>query len=520
MPQPPPAPSDPHHAALRGGLLITLLALAAPLTACDALTDAATDRAQILARHTCAEGQARVLNPVGPWIGCDDGAWLWLGGQWRRQIEGAAFAALPSGPGREAMIVALSEGRFALVKAGAPVRVVKAPRLKPPKGGPFYSWRPPGLADAPDDAVTSLHAVDSGRVLAVTAGNGALISEDDGESWAPTDWNGRFTFLNGSFPLELRDLIATETGRLAFLIFPEGEQIAREQFEQLMSRGAEDTTEGGGPVIATGFLTDQRLEVRAVPIGTAYHLIQPPKEGRQLWLYVGHSSRNETTRYQSMDWGKKYLDTGYYDFQTIAAAGSGRRAAMLGLDDQGRGVVLLRGLERAARFAHVDLPEGEGPLALSVEDVDLPAAMALARGQTAVAYDLSGVDLDARLLWIYVPIGVLLPLLLTLMLRRLLVERRLARAWEQARATPGLGTEVDPDDLDGPPPPAWGGASGAPDGDPGGAPDSDPGGAEARLVVDDPVDGAAADDPDAEVDRSAANSTPCPPPPSGRRGDA
>ena len=438
----------PHAPNLHASAVGVALAMLTALTGCHVLDEMSTDRAVEVARMTCEAGPARILDPVGRWVGCDEGVSQWRDGAWVRAFEGRASAGVAPRGQRVDLIVAMEDGRFAVVSPGGEARFVRAPRVKAPKGGGFYSWRPAGLEGVEDHAVASLHEVDSGRILAVTASNGALISDDEGQSWKAQKWNPRFDFLHGSRPLSMKHLVATENSRLAFLLYPEGEEIATEQFKMMMTLSeAEDTADGGGPVVVTGFVENQRTEVRALPVGLTHHLVAGIGEGANLWVFVGHPERNESTRYQSNDWGKQYMDTGYYDFRILEAVGSTQRVAMLGNDDRGRDIVYIKGRGTPARFGLVTLPEGQTPrMQLAVDDRSkVPEAMAVARGSVAVFYDLEAVSSDRRLMWYAYPIAALSPLVFFLMLRRFLHERRLKKAWDEAQVTGSLGSEVSPE---------------------------------------------------------------------------
>ncbi len=414
------------------------------LGGCHVFDRASTQAAKPTGEHTCASGTARALDAAGLWVGCDDGAWQWDGKAFVKRLDGRFTAGLEPDKQRAATLLATWDGRVAHIQDGKDPQWVTLPKLTAPEDGVRYNLRPAGLKDAPDSAVVGLYEVDSNRVVAVTAGLGAVVSDDHGKTWKEAVWNQRFDQISGSRPLEIDDLIIAKTGRVAFVVYPEGRAVTYEALAQKLEAGLEDSAEGGSPVVATGFFTDARTEVRAIPLGPSHHLAQAPKEGRSLWLFAQHPSRNEATRFMSIDWGNTYLDTGYYDFRVLQAVGSRKRLTLIGIDDQERPVLYMRGFSGSARFASLDLPGADTePLSVSIEDNSNPQRALLAQGAKAVAYDLSGVTGDRRLSWYLFPIILGLLLSVVFVGRRYRIERKMMKDIEQTTVRPTLDTQLE-----------------------------------------------------------------------------
>lgn len=411
-----------------GGIAPWAVALTsvAILASCSVVDDAVTDYAPTIDTHKCAGVLA--VGAAHPVVACKDGAVQLDGGAWVLASKGQVTAVLepwPESDGNTRFVT--RSGKFGVLLRGKPHDFIDMPVLSPPKGGPVYSWRPPGLADVEDHVYTGLFHTGIGQLYAVTAGAGAAISDDEGATWRPAaHWNRRLEGLDGSRPLEIDSLVLSESGRIAFILHPEGRELSLEKLKQLAEDGEEDTT-NGGPRIAVGLLQGPAMQVRAVPTGLDHHLAIAPGAGpRGLWMFVVHQDRDETTRFQSFDWGKTWLDTGYYDFVTRRVVSSRQRAALLGIDDTGRAVMLILGKGLRARFADIgELPDGRFLAAL--DDVAEPQRLVVAGNGLATARDLSDVGPDIRLFWYYVPGVVILALGFPLAIRRFILNLRRRR---------------------------------------------------------------------------------------------
>jgi hypothetical protein len=406
------------------------------LTACGLIDDAVTDRAVSLEPYECGTAVLAV-GAHHPVVGCEDGAAQLIDGRWVIASQGQVTAILdppPDGDGRTRFLT--RSGKFGVLEQGRPHEFINLPVLRTPQTGAAYSWRPPGLEDVGDEVYTGLYRTGSQDLYAITAGAGATVSEDEGATWQiDAAWNPRFQALDGTRPLDIEDLILSETGRIAFLLHPEGRHLSAKILARLVEEGVEDTT-SDGPKVATGVLSTPGIKVRAVPTGLSHHLVlSADASTRGLWLFVTHPHRAETTRFHSHDWGRFWIDTGYYDFATIHAVGSRRRVALIGVDNRERTMVKVLGADRFSRVAILGpLPPGTGDLVASLDDVTSPTRLLIARGPAAQLHDLSHVGIDLRLAWYYLPATILLLLTLAFMGRRFLTDLRKRRA---ARADNG-----------------------------------------------------------------------------------
>jgi hypothetical protein len=346
---------------------------------------------------------------------CGDKTLKLDGAGWAPWLGQAVTAALPLDGG--AWVVASAQGQLGRVEPGGAPTWAKLKPLSKLDDEERYLYRPLGLEEAPLTQVAGLFRVHDNQILAVTVGAGAWSSADEGKTWKEFGWVPRFAALEGPRPIQVRDLVLGEHGKVAFLWDPEGPEASRVALDKLVAAGAEDTTEGG-PRLATGTLFEQKLEIRAIPVGHDPRLIASPKGKSLLWLYLRHPTRHEATRFQSYDWGKTWMDNGYLDQDLAAATGSRRRAALVGLDDAEQPVLRVQRPSGRMAYAKVSLPAGEGPLRIVLDDLEEPRVLALARGPSLVAYDVSEVKEDPRLLWYYVPLVAFALIALPLVLRR------------------------------------------------------------------------------------------------------
>jgi hypothetical protein len=404
-------------------------ALLLPLafTGCGAADDAVTDYAPTIDEHKCA-GRVLAVGASHPVVSCEDGAVQLLAGQWTLASKGQVTAVLEPWPGSDGYTRFVTRsGKFGVLLRGRPHDFIDMPTLRVPAEGPAYSWRPPGLEDVAATVYTGLYRTGDDQFFAVTAGAGAAISDDAGATWRRSvHWNPRFQLLDGSRPLEIDSLLLSEEGRIAFILHPEGREISAETLAKLDDEGEEDTTTGG-PRLAVGTLNGPGMQVRAVPTAVKHFLgIAPGQAPRGLWMYATHPDRNETTRFQSHDWGRTWLDTGYYDFTTRQAISSRRRIALLGTDDRGRSIAWIQGDGPRARFADIgELPEGD--FLAAMDDVEVPQRLVVAGRGSAVALDLSDVGPDVRLFWYYIPAAFVVLIGFPLAVRRFVHNVRRAR---------------------------------------------------------------------------------------------
>lgn len=462
-----PTPRHPSHstrrpprhdrgALRRVALLGAALGLLSGAAACRSLDRSSMDVAEHRAAHQCAQGNARPVDPARGLIGCGDGIWRWDGAAWHKLLDGAITAGLPAQGERPVTLALLAQGHVARIPLKGEPTLIDLPRLAPPPSGTTYRWQPAGLGEVAPESYVSLHSIDSNRVVAVTSGHGAVVSDDHGLTWEELSWNPRFAGVDGSRPLVIEQLRMTRTGRVAMLLFPEGRDIAAEQFDDMLARGLSDTREGGGPVLVTGFTTSDSAEVRALPLGPEHHALRGPNPGRELWLFVGHHERHESTRFLSRDWGRTFLDTGYYDFRILHADGDGDRFGLIGVDDAGLHLLYMRGRDKYARLASLTLPDPDDdalPMTLSLAPGDWPESAILTQGPHAVLLDLAEVTGDGRLRWTRAPIIILVVLSILLILGRWRYEHTLRnKAKAQNHYQPGLGTAVAPEDPDAPNP--------------------------------------------------------------------
>lgn len=402
---------------------LALVALAL-LPGCHLIDDALTQDAPILATHRC-EGAARA--PGARLVACAGGPTLSLEStRWAPLLEVEVTAALPLGGGAapEGWIVATADGRLGRLNPGGDgAALVTPPPLPLDEDGLIYQWIIPGLDNAPPERVQGIFRVHDQQLLAVTASRGAWVSADQGASWEVFPWTPRLAYLSGSRPVELRDLTLTTGGKLAFLFYPEGYALAREQAAALLAEGETDSTRRG-PRLVTGHLFDQKLQVRSLALGKGERLLLAPDEQHELWLFLSHPARHESTRFASPDWGGRWLDNGYFDLTVEGLDGGAARAALLGREDDGaqRLWVRARG-RRGDRSARAALP-GDGPAQLSLDAGQEPAVLVAARGSEAIAYNIDKMGQDLRLLWYYGPVGLLFLVLGPLALRRLWASRR------------------------------------------------------------------------------------------------
>lgn len=405
-------------------LLATAL-LASWLGGCHKIDAAMTDQAQVVAQLTCPQGA--LASTPGPRLAtCEGGPTYQLQDQsWQEILDEQVTAALPlgGGPAPEGWIIATAQGRLGQLRPGQPPALAQAPPLEPPQGTALYRWLLPGAPQAPPERVQGLYPIHDKQVLAVTAGRGAWVSPDQGKTWQVFDWNTRLGYLPGSRPLELRDLTVTRNGKLAFLLYPEGYDIAREQATALLAQGKKDSTEGG-PRLVTGHFFDQKLQLRSIPLGEQEHMVPSAKEEGGLWLFIAHPQRHESTRFFSPDWAQTWLDNGYFDLTLEGALGSWSRTAFVGRrDDDSQVLWMFQAQRRGNRYGYLDLP-GQGPLRLSVDASEQPQVLVAARGDQARAYAVDTLSEDLRLLWYYGPIALLFLLMGPLALRRMLQNRQ------------------------------------------------------------------------------------------------
>ncbi|MEO1271211.1 MAG: hypothetical protein AAFX99_24230, partial [Myxococcota bacterium] len=449
------------HRALHSGLLgLFALTLLLGAVACQPFEHAVSDRAQPIAQHTCTDGPALLVtfDPVGlPLISCPEGNVSWDPNAQRWQplpgLPSITAWLEPTGD-REHPLIATRDGKLALLTPEGPQILTLPPQ--PKQGEPIlYRWRPHGLGTVEHTTVVGLFEGDHGQLIAVSAGAGAWMSDDGGSHWEVMPWLQRIRQLDGKPPVELRDLVISDEDQIAVLHYPEGAEAtyAPERLNALLAdpdrRKPIDTRDGGGPRIANGILTRQRFKARFLPIGRGHRLIRAPgANGTRLWLMITHPTRHEMTRYMSRDWGESYIDIGYFNMRPLAMDGTVARTAIVGRTDNSDDALWIAGDGHLTRYALVELPgtDADGPLLMSLPNSDDPDAMVLARGTHVTAYSLAEVGADIRLLWLYLPLGILLGVGLVLAVRRMMLERRLRSdrqrqlakhrvAWQEAKTT-------------------------------------------------------------------------------------
>ena len=420
--------------------LAWLLALAA-LAACQPIERVTTDRAAPIATVTCEAGPVQLVtfDPAGrPLVACpdknlslgtDDATWTALPGL------PAITAWLPPAEGRDAPLVATVDGKLAWLPPDGP-RVIDLPAQPDQGEGTLYGWRPRGLEGVGDAVVVGLFEGYDNKLIAVSAGAGAWISRDGGDSWQVLPWLQRLRQLDGDRPLAIHDLLISDEDQIALLHYPNGVEAAYapERLHAIVTDPTLgrplNTRHGGGPHVANGVLTRQHLKSRYLPVGRGHALLRGPgNNGTRLWIMVTHPERHEMTRYISRDWGETYIDVGYYNFTPLAIDDAVARVAIVGRTDRDETILWLSTEGHLNRYAFIDLPEGqgasEGPPLLSLPLEPYPERLLLARGATATFYDISDVGADVRLLWYYLPIGLLLLIGGALAVRRALTERQL-----------------------------------------------------------------------------------------------
>jgi len=402
---------------------------------CSPLEDALNDRPLALASTRCDTGDVRLVAAVTPpLVACHDEVRVLVDGRFETWLHASVTAVLPASADRPWLVVATDDGRVGVLEAGKrELAFSPSPNLLEISPEPVYAWRPRGLEDVADNAVVRIFPVKE-RLVAITAGAGAMESLDGGRSWQYLTFTPRFMYVAGPAPVAVEDLLISESGQVAFLFYPHGKDAAYANLDAQLAARAEDTEHGGGPHVARGHLEDQRMEVHFVRPGLAHHLVQAPDPDELLWLFVQHPTRHEMTRFIGPSWGKAFLDSGYFDFVGLGATGTARRTAWIGERDDGVDVLWFKGASELNRYAIVDGYDETKPVLIDLEDHPNPRWLVVAEGPAAGAWDLSPVAPDRRLLRIYLPLGLLTLVILALVIRRLVHERRLRKIYEAKAA--------------------------------------------------------------------------------------
>lgn len=407
------------------------------ISACHGVDRALTDDLQVLSDLECNQGEATLIQHNT--VSCNNATHFWNGQTWAKILPHPITAGIWN-PEEKTLLYAHPNGTMGRVKPGQKGQKAKAPTLEPHPVKPIYRWTPPGHQNAQDHQITRFFHVHNDQFLALSASSGALISNDDGLTWETFPWIARFEGLDGSRPLEVQNLHITQDGDLVFLLYPEGKQLEAEKIQALIQEEAK-STEKGGPRVVAGSLQEQRLKVRALPLGTDYNLASAPlKKEKGLWAFIDHTQRREATRFASTDWTQSWIDNGYFDLDVVHTAHTPESLALLGLTDAGTPQLWLKGKNFDSRIAHLDPTQvslQERPQIALAPGPQPPYLTAVHNNKKRVLlYNLSILGSDKRLLWYYIPLGLLALIALPLIVRRALQERSMKKPPARTRPIP------------------------------------------------------------------------------------